>query len=211
MPGRENASRKQWKSSMKAKGFFSIASSKDFGAEKVLKLYGLRDASETQYSILKSQEGFDTTRVHFTTGIYSKFHECFVASCLRADINYVCRQLGLDTNMMIRKMNQIKFLLTQGGIYSFVKNVPGDNANLQNAYSIWAKDFETIARDYNERKNSAISSQVHAMPEHAPREKKHRGRPFGSKNKKTLEREAAEAESVSQKPLCNIPTLQCRL
>ncbi len=190
---------KQWKSSMQAKGFFSIASSRDFGAEKVLKLYGLRDASETQYMILKSQEGFDTTRVHLTPGIYSKFHECFVASCLRADINYICRQLGLNTNVMIRKMNQIKFLLAQGGIYSFVKSVSVDNVSLLNAYSIRTKDFETFARYYNERKNSAISSQVHVLPEHALKEKKHRGRPVGSKNKKTLEREAMEADSETQK------------
>lgn len=180
----------QWKNSMKEKGFFSIASSQDYGPAKVLKLYGLRDVSETQYSVLKSQEGFDTTRVHFTAGIHSKFHECFVASCLRAEIRIGCNILGLDTNVMIKKMNRIKFLLTQGGVYSFVKNVTTDQEALLNVYSIHAKDFEDFARDYNHRKTDPVNSQIHVLPKHTPATKGKRGRPQGSKNKKTLEREA---------------------
>ena len=180
----------QWKSSMKEKGFFSIASSQDLGAGEVLRLYGLRDVSESQYSVLKSQEGFDTTRVHYTPGINSKFHECFVASCLRAEIRIGCRILGLDTNVMIKKMNRIKFLLTQGGVYSFVKNITMDQADLLEVFSIQPIDFESFARDYNQRKSNPIISQIHSLPKHTPATKRKRGRPQGSKNKKTLKKEA---------------------
>ena len=49
---------KVWDAQMEKKGFFSLASSRDFGAEQALQIYHLRDTSETGYCILKSQQGF---------------------------------------------------------------------------------------------------------------------------------------------------------
>ena len=49
---------KAWKKSMLGKrGFFSLASGKNHGPQEAFDLYRLRDASEVQYGILKSQEG----------------------------------------------------------------------------------------------------------------------------------------------------------
>lgn len=194
----------QWKNTLQGKGFFSIASSHNPGAGEVLRLYGLRDASETQYSLLKSQEGFDTTRVHFTPGLYSKFHECFVASCLRAEINAACHALQLDTNVMIKKMNRIKFLLTQGGVYHFVNNVTIEQATLLDRFSIKPADFETMVKDFNHRKTNPINSQTHVLPKHETVQKGKRGRPLGSKNKKTIEKEeqmkaSGHTETVKKK------------
>ena len=46
-----------WRKTLRDKGFFSMLSSRDFGAGKTYDLYALRMASEVQYRILKSQEG----------------------------------------------------------------------------------------------------------------------------------------------------------
>ena len=79
-----------WRKSLRDKGFFSMLSSQDFGAKKTSDLYNLRMASETQYRILKSQEGFDTTRVHTDAAMMSKYAICFAASILRHSIMKAC-------------------------------------------------------------------------------------------------------------------------
>ena len=70
------------------KGSFSLASGRNHGPQEAFNLYRLRDASEVQYGILKSQEGFDSTRARFTSSIYAKFLICFAASCVRA--SHIC-------------------------------------------------------------------------------------------------------------------------
>ena len=60
--------------------------------------------------------------------------------------------------------------------------------------------FDKFAEDYNHRITSSINSQVHKLPQLAEKQKPKRGRPVGSKNKKTLEKEAAQANSLLESP-----------
>ncbi|NBK25690.1 MAG: transposase, partial [Spirochaetia bacterium] len=90
----------KWQKDVDLKGFCSIASSEDFGPEEVDRIYHLRDASETQYAILKSQLGYDVTRVHSTPSIQNKFCACFIAAIIRSEIMQTCKTIGYATNQM---------------------------------------------------------------------------------------------------------------
>ena len=180
---------KAWKKSMQGKGFFSLASGKDHGAQKAFDLYRLRDASEVQYGILKSQEGFDVSRVHFTNSIYAKFLVCFVASCVRASIMNACKELSLVTNEMIQKMDRIHFILGEGGSYLPIRDLSKESEELLMQFEIDRNSLADFAADYNGRSNP-VGSLTRTVPKPVPKEKGRRGRKLGSKNKKTLEREA---------------------
>ena len=187
-----------WRKSLRDKGFFSILSSRDFGAKKVSELYDLRMASETQYRILKSQEGFDTTRVHTDAAMMSKYAICFASSILRHSIMKACLQNGLDTNDTIQKMDRITLLLLDSQNYRFIRDMSLNARKLFAAFSMNMDSFDEIARDYTRRKTQPINSQVHKLPVAGVPEKRKRGRQPGSKNKATLAREAAIAEAKAR-------------
>ena len=187
-----------WRKSLRDKGFFSILSSRDFGAKKASELYDLRMASETQYRILKSQEGFDTTRVHTDAAMMSKYAICFASSILRHSIMKACLQNGLDTNDMIQKMDRITLLLLDSQNYRFIRDMSLNARKLFAAFSMSMDSFDEIARDYTRRKTQPINSQVHKLPVAGVPEKRKRGRQPGSKNKATLAREAAIAEAKAR-------------
>ena len=188
-----------WKKDMFAKGYFSIAASEDFGTEKTINTYHLRDASEKQYCILKSQEGYDTTRVHSTPGIQSKMAIAFIAGIIRSEIQIACKELELDTNEMIRKMDRIRLLLLSGEQYAYAKSHTVNQMKLLNHFGITEQHLEFFADEVNQRMHSAISSQTHTLPAELakPREKRKRGRQKGSKNKKTLQKEAELARRIA--------------
>ena len=188
-----------WKKDMFAKGYFSIAASEDFGAENTINTYHLRDASEKQYSILKSQEGYDTTRVHSTPGIQSKMAIAFIAGLIRSEIQIACKELELDTNEMIRKMDRIRLLLLSGEQYAYTKSHTVNQMELLNKFGITEQHLAYFADEVNRRINSTIISQTHVLPADLPkpREKRKRGRQKGSKNKKTLQKEAELARRIA--------------
>lgn len=213
-----------WQKALDEKGFCSIASSLELGPEMVNRLYHLRDVSEKQYMIMKSQLGYDTTRVHTTEGIENKFAVCFVASIIRSEICSACRTLGLDSNRMIREIDRIVLVLMTDGLYASVNNLSIRQNELLAAFGIQPGYFKIFADDVNHRRINPINSQVHQLPEgdQSPKKKRGRppkkkltdeislpgqkrkpGRPKGSKNKKTLEREARqlqEPQQVKRKP-----------
>ena len=213
-----------WQKALDEKGFCSIASSLELNPEMVNRLYHLRDVSEKQYMIMKSQLGYDTTRVHTTEGIESKFAVCFIASVIRSEICNACKKLGLDSNRMIREIDRIVLVLMTDGLYASVNNLSIRQNDLLAAFGIQPGHFKVFADDVNHRRINPINSQVHRLPEdeQAPKKKRGRppkkrltdeislptpkrkpGRPKGSKNKKTLEREARllqEPQPVKRKP-----------
>ena len=185
-----------WDQKMESKGYFSIASSDDFGAEKTLQLYHLRDASETGYCIIKSQQGCHTTRVHSDEGIETKFAICFIGNIIRHEIMLACKSLQLDTNVMIRRLDRIYLRRGISNAYYDVKMITTDQEKLLGLFNIEPGDFEQFAKDVNKRRNTKISNNVYPAINHEKTGAKvvstgKRGRPRGSKNKRTLEKEAA--------------------
>ena len=204
-----NFKNEAWQKAVDQKGFHTIACSEDLDPARVNELYRLRDASEKQFMILKSQLGFDVTRVHTTDSLLGKFAVCFVAAILRSEIMTACHSLQLDTNRMIREIDRIALVLMTDGTYSPINNLTERQKQLLNCFSVSAEMLGSFADDVNCRNMSPMNSQMHSMPTVPGAAKKRRGRPpkahnetssepkrkpgrpKGSKNKKTLEREAA--------------------
>ena len=186
-----------WDVCLRHAGFFTMLSSKDFGPKFVYDTYQLRMASETQYRILKSQEGFDTTRVHTDPAMLSKYAICFASSILRHWIMKACQKNMLDTNVMIQRMDRIRFLINEAGRATVIRNLSSDAKKLFGEFAMNLESFEEIARDFNDRRQTNIKSEIRSRPVQKEKDavKPKRGRPPGSKNKKTLEKEAKIAKA----------------
>ncbi|MBQ8095070.1 MAG: transposase [Clostridia bacterium] len=141
----------KWNTSMSEKGFHSIAVADNIMPNEANRLYKLRDTSETQYSILKSQEGANTTRVHKTEGIYSKFALSFISSLIRFEIEAACKKLEMDTNPTIQSMEQIALLYGADGRYEAVRNLSGEQKQLFEMFDMDQDDLERIAKEFNSR------------------------------------------------------------
>ena len=83
--------KKVCKRSISAKGYSAIASSEEISAAQISATYELRDASEKQFSILKSQLGASVTRVHSDKSIEAKFFTLFVSAIIRSEIEVACK------------------------------------------------------------------------------------------------------------------------
>ena len=96
--------------SMSSKGFLRMIVSEGISPSLGDALYRMRDTSETQFSILKTQEGGDAPYVTFTGGILSKFAMLFISSIVRFEIMRVCKVLELPTNPTIQSLSQVSLL-----------------------------------------------------------------------------------------------------
>ena len=210
----------EWQQAIDEKGFYSIASSEDIEPAQMHKIYHLRDASEKQYMVMKSQLGFDVTRVHFTESLLAKFAVCFVAAIIRSEIMIACREQELDTNKMIREIDRISLVLMPDGTYSEINNLSLRQGQLLNVFKVPTGELSAFATDVNRRLSNPINSQFHQLPDSFALSVKRRrgrppkpkdetkqvlpkrkpGRPKGSKNKKTLEREANAISVPKRKP-----------
>lgn len=179
-------------------GWHAIASSKVCSAEEIHRLYKLRDCSEKQFSMLKSQLGGHVTRVHSDAAIKSKFAVEFVASVIRTELLLVCKRLELDTNVMIRRLDRIQAMRMPGGSYEAINNMTDDLKALTRSLGLVYGHFREFANEINIQEVKTVYKQEREIPNV---EKPHRGRPRGSKNKKTLEREARErAQGKAEEP-----------
>lgn len=206
----------RWQSDLDSKGFYTIATSQNVGAEMTNALYNLRDSSETQYMFSKSQLGFDVTRTHSTESIESKFLVCFVSSILRSKIQQACKEMHVPTNQMFLEMDRMSLFLTEGNIYISVHDESRRQKELLASVGVVPSDLDAIAEEFNMR-NGPICSQYRTLSDNSskyrkkpgrkakPKDnaeektKKPVGRPKGSKNKKTIEAESVKAATAVEK------------
>ena len=215
-----------WQNDVDRKGFSAIGTSHDFGVEETDRIYNLRSSSEIQYSYIKTQLGSSVTRVHPTDSVISKFLVCFVSSIIRNEIQQNCKKLGLSTNSTIREIDRIEMLLQQNRNYIAIHNETTRAKLLLARFDILPGDFDIIAAEVTSRFTSSMESLERKKPQHtvtkrepgrpkknsgnettdtektdpaAPKQKT-RGRPKGSRNKKTLERERLIAEGKIKLP-----------
>ena len=113
----------------------------------------LRDISEKQYSILKSQLNGDTTRSHTDQGIKSRLAVCFIASIIRTEIELACKALDLDTNVMIRKLDRAYFAYMPNGTYQAVYNFGKSLKELLGRFGIQEAHFGKFAEEFNNSNN----------------------------------------------------------
>lgn len=202
------------------KGFSSIASSAQLPPAEVNRLYHLRDVSETQYMLLKSQLGGSVMRVHTGEGILGKLAACFVAAIIRSRFMNACKARGLAPNKMLLEMDRMMFLLDGNGLYSPIHDESARQKDMLGQFSIQPKDLNAICDEFNQRSRTPVHSQLRSKPEHADKTtirpgrpagtgrrkstdgeehaapKRGRGRPKGSLNKKTLERLANRTQNI---------------
>ena len=197
-----------------SKGFSCIASSEEMTADEKDAIYQLRQASEKQYAIFKSQMGYGVLRVHSTEGWVSKYAVGFIAGILRNGFEKTCRKLGFDTNVMLKELSHLQISLLPDKDYRMIHTENARQLALLKELGIWASDLEDVAFQENKRMNEAAHSPIHHLPDHgevpvrkgpgrpagsknkkqkekAKKPKRSPGRPKGSKNKKTLEMEEA--------------------
>ena len=211
------------------KGFFTLASSKALTAKEANDIYVLRNSSEEQFSMVKSQLGYDTTGTHYTEGIKAKLTLAFISAVIRNELVKACCESGLSTNRMANELNQICMHMNGKDEYFVCHTENQRQISLMKSCGVLPSDLDRIAEAENKRLSSAEPDPFHRYPAYAegddaprkgpgrpqgstnriakkaietiPEEKRKRGRPPGSKNKKTIEMEAQEAEMlVKRKP-----------
>ena len=191
-----------WNNSMASNGFFSLAVSDGISPNQCNRLYKSRDTSETQYGILKSQEGGHTTRVHKTEGIYSKFALMFISSVLRFEIEYACKQLELDTNETICNLDRIVLLYTAHDRYESVRNLTISQQKLFALFEMDQDHFEYLARDFNNRNKTATKNPERSLPDKTEplivKNSHKRGRARQPENSKTVADSTSDGSSESE-------------
>ena len=207
-----------WQRDMDCKGYNSIATSELMSADELNQLYTKRQASETQFSLLKSQLNSGVIRVHSDKAAHARFFVAFVASVLRTELMLTCQKYKLDINDVLRKANTASMVLMPDYNYHAVKYCAKRVLTVLGDYGIKEEHFETFVNEVNTLKTTGLGSQFKKMPgelgenkqssttaeankkDEPISPKRKPGRPKGSKNKKTLEREAAEAALKAAAP-----------
>ena len=205
-----------WQLATNRKGFSAIASSRERSPEEILKLYRLRDAVEKQFSVMKSQLGYNAVRVHSDEAIESKMAACFIATVIRTEIMRACRRRKRSTNKMIRILGGISLTLGNDDKYSFANTIPDKARELLAEFGVLPGHFDRLAEEANREESDELRPQERTLPSLEPpplrkggRPKKEKpaaagsarrkpGRPKGSRNRKTVEKEALEAAQREQ-------------
>lgn len=206
----------EWQTDTDIKGFYTIASSRKLSAAEIHNLYSLRDVSEKQFAMMKSQLGSDVTRVHSRESIESKLAVAFIASVIRTEMLISCRDIGLDVNRTIQHLDRCKALLLPDGMYTFVDDLSAMTNSFFKKISISTTMLKYVIEELNKRLSSPMQSQIRRLPQVTEELKRKRGRPRkdkspydeqkpkrkpgrpkGSKNKSTLEKERLEAEAIA--------------
>lgn len=184
-----------WQMDLDEAGYHAILSSDPRGATEIHELYKLRDVSEKQFCQLKSQLNGAVTRVHSDAAIEARFAVAFVAAVLRTEMQIVCNSLKFDTNEMIRKLDNAYLLRMPNGSYEEIHNHSNRCRQFFDKFDLSMSSFEKFAEEINEQTSRPIYSQVRRLPEAG--KKRGPGRPKGSKNKSTIERENRETQSAT--------------
>lgn len=184
---------------MDKKGFSALAcSEKDYSAKKILETYDLRDASEKQFSVLKTQLGFHTARAHSTEGIEGRHLAAFIAGIIRNEFFLKCKSCGYDLTRALKELHLLVLHRVPDNHYMMVHNENKRQLNLLEKCSLSEEDFEYIAQQESRHMNGEIYDQIIQLPsKREPVQKTGPGRRKGSKNKKT---KAAAEPAVKRRP-----------
>lgn len=206
----------------RSKGFFTLGHTEQMSGEDSYHIYSLRNNSEACFSMVKTQLGSDVERIHETSGTLSKYTLAFIAAIIRTTLVNECKKNGAATNSMINELNHMCISINGKDEYYAVHTENKRQIQILEQFGILPADLDMIAAKENERMKSPEPNPFHSLPvhetsegkpqrrkpgrpagsgkkkEHTAKETKkekpagRRGRPPGSKNKKTLEKEAQQ-------------------
>ena len=175
--------KKIWQSSIDSKGYASIASNTDYDSKTINDIYDLRDASEKQFSIIKSQLGYDVTRVHKDSSIINKINIGFIASIIRNEIRLIAKCLDVPTNTMIEEINDVLMVRKRQDVYVLAKTFTERQKQYFKYLDVNNETAMLIASEYNDNLKLAVINNERKLPLTSDRSiKKKPGRPKGSKN-----------------------------
>ena len=195
-----------WTKALTEEGYFALVTPSDKGTRETLEDYRLADPSKSESWIQKSLKGHDATQASSMTSIHSRIAVGFLYSLLRFEIEsaYAALDLDLDFDEMIYEMDCIRLLRMATGIYTPTQRYTQDQLALLEELGIDEADIAAIGRDYSQRLLNPYPNHKHEIPKQAPIHRRGRGRVKGSKNKRTIEREAeierAKAEGTYVEP-----------
>lgn len=182
------------KSEADRKGFSAMVLSKEMKAAEAYEIYRLRQGVEKLYASAKTQLGYYTGRNYYENGTKTKKCIEFMAIIIRNEIEKAAHRIGLETNPAIRELNflHISALFDNKYVYSHTENKK--QTALLKEFGVNVRHLEKIAEEAEDRKTKKNINPVHKLPEAETQNtvKRGRGRPKGSKNMKTLAKEAAE-------------------
>lgn len=179
------------------KGFSSIATSLEMSANLVDEIYTLRQASEKQYCLFKSQLGYDVLHTHSTSSWKNKFCIGFIASIIRNFLEEICFSLSRDTNVMIRELCQLVITQYPEKGYLMIHTENKRQLDFLKEIDVNPEDLDEIAKNENKRITNKINYPVHSLPTHEKKEKRGPGRPKGSKN---LKPKSSKKKKSNRKP-----------
>ena len=172
---------------MDQKGFSAIAADSSYGASGTLEKYDLRDKSEKQYMVMKTQLGNRVFRTHFSNGVKAKGFVAFIASIIRNEIGRICRETGYELTTALRELNFLCVQRTPDNTYMGVHNANDRQIRLLAAVNLLQNDIDYIALEESRKVNDEPHDQVHRAPIHEAVEetpsKRKPGRPKGTTKK----------------------------
>ena len=197
---RYDVNNEKLQAAMDKKGFSALAADSNYGAIETLSKYDLRDKSEKQYMILKTQLGNRVFRTHFTNGVKSKGFVAFIASIIRNEMERICRETRYEFTLALREANFLCIQRTPDNTYMGVHNANSRQLSLMDAAKLEEKDIDYFASMESCRVNGEIHDQIHKLPSHetgntGEPEKRKPGRPTGSSKK-----QAANDDTPKRKP-----------
>lgn len=186
------------------KGYYALISSKTLTAKEINAIYDLRDSSEKQYAILKTQLGNHVFRAHSKHGIDVREIIAFVASIIRNDILMKCKQQKprMDLNKGLKELDQIMSHLGADNRYHAMNNCSEKQSRLLAALQLGQKDLDHVTAYENKRRNNERVSPVQTLSEEEEGKnkdtsnatKKINGIPEGSRAKGSSAKRRAEQE-----------------
>ena len=201
-------------SEISGKGYYGLACSGIMTAKEANTVYDLRDSSEKQYAILKSQLGGDVFRAHSMHGIAVRETFAFVASILR---NHICMNQGLrkkriDTNTAIKELKLINLTLLPGNKYQLVHNQSIRQKDILQALGLSVDNLDYLADYETKRINKEMVHPVQKLGSLAAEKpasngsQKVQGKPEGSKamgkgsRSNTKQDQSVESNDAGKKP-----------
>jgi hypothetical protein len=142
-----------------SKGYFGLGTTARMEASEAYRIYKLRDSSEKQFMVMKTQLGGHCYRVSSDDSIRARQFVAFVAGIIRNYIRLACRSVEEDsedvlvipTNEAIDSLQKIKLRRLPGNEYALVRNLSKRDDKLLSALGVNQKYIEDIAVEVNKR------------------------------------------------------------
>lgn len=141
------------------KGLYGIVTSSKMPISEVHELYSARNVSETQYSLLKRQLGYESFRVHFTKGLKAKMTVAFIASAVRFELEMAAKSVERSTNEMIQEISRME-MTKIGGAYAYTHT---ENRRMIEFFKALSGDLKSLVDASVAFENDRLAGRVPAV------------------------------------------------